>query len=146
MMLGVAARRTITESQCSPLLEAATSKFFVRYRSMPVRSGKRFRLKAMECHAAVQPTKGPPAALTSAAGGRPSSQLILSGLGSMFALSDSQFATVITAASKLPTEKRGVFLERVVARLSLSARFTATEFADTVHSALRGLIQEKSAA
>jgi hypothetical protein len=51
----------------------------------------------------------------------------------------------MTAASKLPTAKRGLFLARVVARLSLRARFTATEFADTVHLALRGLIQEKSA-
>ena len=73
-------------------------------------------------------------------------QLILSGLGSMLALSDNQLAAVMTAAGKLPTEKRGVFLERVVARLSLSPRFTAAEFADTVHLALRGLIQEKSAA
>ena len=64
----------------------------------------------------------------------------------MLALSDNQLAAVMTAAGKLPTEKRGVFLERVVARLSLSPGFTATEFADTVHSALRGLIQEKSAA
>ncbi len=64
----------------------------------------------------------------------------------MLALSDNQLAAVMTAASKLPTEKRGVFLERVVARLSLSPRFTAAEFADTVHLALRGLIQEKSAA
>jgi hypothetical protein len=49
----------------------------------------------------------------------------------------------MTPTRKVP-EKRGVFRE--VARLSLNARFTATEFGDTVHSALRGLIQEKSAA
>jgi hypothetical protein len=69
-----------------------------------------------------------------------------SGLGSMLALSDNQLAAVMTAAGKLPTEKRGVFLERVVARLSLDSRFTPAEFADAVHLALRGLIQEKSAA
>jgi hypothetical protein len=65
-------------------------------------------------------------------------QLILSGLGSMLALSDNQLAAVMTAAGKLPAEKRGAFLERVVARLSLHPRFTAAEFADTVHLALRG--------
>jgi hypothetical protein len=64
----------------------------------------------------------------------------------MLALSDNQLAAVMTAAGKLPTEKRGAFLERVVARLSLSPGFTAAEFADAMHSALRGLIQEKSTA
>jgi hypothetical protein len=43
----------------------------------------------------------------------------------------------MSPAGKPPTEKRGVFLERVVARLSLGPGFTATEFADTVRSALR---------
>ena len=52
----------------------------------------------------------------------------------------------MTAADKLPTEKRGVFLQRVVARLSLLPRFTAAEFADAVRVALQGLIQDKSAA
>jgi hypothetical protein len=64
----------------------------------------------------------------------------------MLALSDDQLAVVVTAAGKLPTEKRGVFLGRAIARLSFSPRFTAAEFADAVHLALRGLIQEKSAA
>jgi hypothetical protein len=64
----------------------------------------------------------------------------------MLALSDNQLAAVMTAVGKLPTEKRGVFLERVVARLGLLPRFTAAEFADAVRLALRGLIQEKSAA
>jgi len=36
----------------------------------------------------------------------------------MIALSDNQLASVITAAGKLAAEKRGLFLERVVARLS----------------------------
>jgi len=64
----------------------------------------------------------------------------------MLALSDDQLAAVMTAADKLPAEKRGVFLERVVARLGLYPRFTAAEFADAVHLALRGLIQQNSAA
>ena len=64
----------------------------------------------------------------------------------MLGLSDNQLATVMTAAGTLPAEKRGLFLERVVARLSLSPHFTAAEFADAMQSALRGLIQEKSAA
>jgi hypothetical protein len=86
--------------------------------------------------------------LTSGTGGRPSvfPQLIRSGLDSMLALSDDQLAVVVTAVGKLPTGKRGVFLERVVARLSFSPRFTAAEFADAVHLTLCGLIQEKSAA
>jgi putative DNA primase/helicase len=42
--------------------------------------------------------------------------------------------------------QRGVFLERVVARLSLLPRFTAAEFADAVRVAVQGLIQDKSAA
>ena len=48
----------------------------------------------------------------------------------MLALSDDQLATVMTAAGSLPVEKRGVFLERVAARLR--RRDTA---------ALTGLIQ-----
>jgi hypothetical protein len=64
----------------------------------------------------------------------------------MLALSDNQLATVMTAADKLAAEKRGLFLGRVVARLSLIPRFTAAEFDDAVRLALRGLIQEKSAA
>jgi hypothetical protein len=64
----------------------------------------------------------------------------------MLAFSDNQLATVVTAADKLAAEKRGLFLGRVVARLSLTYRFTAAEFDDAVRLALRGLIQEKSAA
>jgi hypothetical protein len=64
----------------------------------------------------------------------------------MLALSDNQLASVMIAAGKLPVEKRGLFLGRVIARLSLTPRFTAAEFDDAVRLALRGLIQEKSAA
>ena len=42
----------------------------------------------------------------------------------MLALNDNQQASVMTATGKLPTEKRGLFLERVIARLSLTYRFT----------------------
>jgi hypothetical protein len=63
----------------------------------------------------------------------------------MLALSDNQLASVMIAAGTLPTEKRGLFLERVIARLSLTHRFTAAELDDAVRLALRGLIQEKSA-
>ena len=67
-------------------------------------------------------------------------------LSPMVALSDNQLAALITAAGKLPVEKRHLFLQRVVARLSLIVRFTAPEVDDAVRLALRGLIQEKSAA
>jgi hypothetical protein len=52
----------------------------------------------------------------------------------MLALSDNQLAIVLTAADKLAPEKRGLFLEPVVARLSLLPRFTAAEFDDAVPS------------
>ena len=64
----------------------------------------------------------------------------------MAGLTDAQLAAVMAAAGQLPAEKRGLFLERVVARLGLLPRFTAAEFDDAVRLALRGLIQEKSAA
>jgi hypothetical protein len=62
----------------------------------------------------------------------------------MLALSDDQLSTVMTAADKLPVEKRGVFVERVIARLGLYPRFTAAEFADAVQLALRGLIHNSA--
>jgi len=39
----------------------------------------------------------------------------------MVAFSDSQLQAVWAAADRLPFEKRGVFIERVVARLQLQA-------------------------
>ena len=46
-------------------------------------------------------------------------------LSTMFALSDDQLALVMTAAGGVEVEKRGVFLERVAARLRLRGpRFT----------------------
>ena len=41
----------------------------------------------------------------------------------------------------MPVEKRGVFLERVVARLRLHHGFTDADLDDTVRAALTGLIQ-----
>jgi hypothetical protein len=59
----------------------------------------------------------------------------------MFALSDSQLRTVWVAADREPVEKRGVFLERVVARLQLHRGFTDADLDDAVRIALTGLIQ-----
>jgi hypothetical protein len=63
----------------------------------------------------------------------------------MLALSDNQLAAVMAAADKLPAEKRGVFLERVIARLGLYPRFTAAEFADAVQRAMQGLVHGSAA-
>jgi hypothetical protein len=64
----------------------------------------------------------------------------------MLALSDSQLRTVWAAAGRLPVEKRGVFLERVIARLQLrGSRVTAADLEDVVRSALTGLIQQSAA-
>jgi hypothetical protein len=59
----------------------------------------------------------------------------------MLALTDSQLRIVWNAADKVPVEKRGVFLDRVVARLRLHRGFTEADLADAVHAALTGLIQ-----
>ena len=59
----------------------------------------------------------------------------------MLAFTDSQLRTVWTAAEGLPVEKRGVFLERVVARLQLQRGFTDADLDDAVRAALTGLIQ-----
>ena len=64
----------------------------------------------------------------------------------MLALKECQLATVMTAADKLPVEKRGVFLQRVVAWLSLrGTHFTDADVDDAVRQALRGLIQDSAA-
>ena len=59
----------------------------------------------------------------------------------MLALTDSQLRVVWNAADQVPVEKRGVFLERVVARLRLHRGFTDVDLDDAVHAALTGLIQ-----
>ena len=64
----------------------------------------------------------------------------------MFALSDSQLRTVWNTADGLPAEKRGVFLERMVAWLQFrDGRFIDRDLDDAVRLALRGLIQESAA-
>jgi hypothetical protein len=60
----------------------------------------------------------------------------------MLALSDDQLQTVMVAASGLPAEKRGVFLERVAARLRLHGpRFTDADLGAAIRAALIGLVQ-----
>jgi hypothetical protein len=51
-----------------------------------------------------------------------------------------QLALVMTAASGLPVEKRGLFLERVAVRLTLRGRFNDADLDEAVRVALRGLI------
>jgi hypothetical protein len=58
----------------------------------------------------------------------------------MLALSDSQLRAVWAAAERLPVEKRGIFVERVVARLQLQRGFTDADLDDAVRAALTGLI------
>ena len=60
----------------------------------------------------------------------------------MFALTDAQLEIVMVAAGNLPVEKRGVFLERVAARLRLHGpRFTDADLGAAIQAALTGLIQ-----
>ena len=59
----------------------------------------------------------------------------------MLAFTDSQLRTVWTAADRIPFEKRGVFVERVVARLQLQRGFTDADLDDAVRAALTGLIR-----
>ena len=64
----------------------------------------------------------------------------------MLALSDSQLRAVWAAADRLPVEKRGVFLERLIAQLTLrGSRYTTTDLEDMVRSALSGLVQQSAA-
>jgi hypothetical protein len=68
-------------------------------------------------------------------------------MAAMLALSDSQLRTIWNAVDGLPAEKRGIYLERVVAWLQFrDGRFIDRDLDDAVRLALRGLIQEKSAA
>jgi len=59
----------------------------------------------------------------------------------MIAFTDSQLRAVWAVADRVPFEKRGAFLQRVVARLQLHRGFTDTDLDDAVRSALTGLIQ-----
>ena len=59
----------------------------------------------------------------------------------MVAFTDSQLRAVWAAADRLPFEKPGTFIERVVARLQLQRGFTDADLDDVVRAALTGLIQ-----
>jgi hypothetical protein len=50
------------------------------------------------------------------------------------------FGAVWAAADRVPFEKRGVFIERVVARLQLQRGFSDADLHDAVRAALTGLI------
>jgi hypothetical protein len=63
----------------------------------------------------------------------------------MFALSDSQLRTIWNAADGLPAEKRGIYLERMIAWLQFrGGRFIDRDLDDAVRLALRGLIHESA--
>ena len=57
----------------------------------------------------------------------------------MLAFTNSQLRAIWTAADHVPVEKRGVFLERIVARLQLQRGFTDADLAEAARS-LTGLI------
>ncbi len=58
----------------------------------------------------------------------------------MLMLSEPQIEIVMTAAGGLPVEKRGLFVERVAARLQLNGtRFTAADLDAAVRLAMQGL-------
>jgi hypothetical protein len=64
----------------------------------------------------------------------------------MFALSDSQLRAIWNAVDGLPAQKRGVYLERMIAWLQFrDGRFVDRDLDDAVRLALRGLIQESAA-
>lgn len=64
----------------------------------------------------------------------------------MLGLSDSQLQAVWAAVNGLPVEKRGTFLDRVVAQLQLRGyRFTTADLEEVVRSALKGLVQKSAA-
>ena len=51
------------------------------------------------------------------------------------------FRAVWAATDRVPFEKRGVFVGRVIARLQLQRAFTDADLDDAVRAALTGLIQ-----
>jgi hypothetical protein len=63
----------------------------------------------------------------------------------MLAFTDSQLRAVWAVADRVPFEKRGIFIERVIARLQLQHGFTDADLDDAVRSALNGLIQQSAA-
>jgi hypothetical protein len=66
----------------------------------------------------------------------------ISGIDSrMVAFTRSQLRTVRAAADRVPAEKRGTFVDRVVARLQRQRGFTDADLDDAVRAALTGLVQ-----
>jgi hypothetical protein len=63
-------------------------------------------------------------------------------------LTDAQLEIVMVAAGSLPAEKRGVFLERIAARLRLRGgpHFTDADLGAAIQVALTGLIQSAAQA
>lgn len=59
----------------------------------------------------------------------------------MVVFTDSQLLIIWAAADRVPVEKRGTFLERVVARLQRTRGFTDTDLDDAMRADLTGLIQ-----
>jgi hypothetical protein len=57
------------------------------------------------------------------------------------AFTDAQLRIVWAAADGVPVEKRGVFLQRVFARLQMHHGFTDADLEEAVRAALTGLIQ-----
>jgi len=64
----------------------------------------------------------------------------------MSSLSDSQLQTVMLAASALPTEKRGDFLQRISATLAVrhGYRFSDADVARACNEALHTLVQHSA--
>jgi hypothetical protein len=58
----------------------------------------------------------------------------------MLGFTDSQLRTVWAAADGVPAEKRGIFLDRVVARLQLHRGFADADLDEAMRVALTGLI------
>ena len=52
----------------------------------------------------------------------------------MLALTDSQLRAIWAAADRVPIEKRGVFIERVIARLQRQRGFTDADLDDAVRA------------
>jgi hypothetical protein len=59
----------------------------------------------------------------------------------MVAFTDSQLQAVRAAADRVPAEKRGTFVDRVVTRLQRQRAFTDANLDEAVRAALTGLIQ-----
>ena len=64
--------------------------------------------------------------------------------GSMIGLTDSQLKIIMTVASGVPVERRGIFLERCGAMLRMRGygHFTDADVADVAQLALAGLVQQ----